>query len=375
MNVGILGGGQLALMLSVAAKNLGLKPLCLGSSDCPAHYVSQTTEDIQKLLSHSEVLAIENEFLEDIKLPNIKSLKPDLRTIKIFSNKLEQKKLLTQLELPTADYVEKPVDISTENWIKQVQKKFPKGAVIKWGRMGYDGLGTYFLKEKNIASAIHFVDQACQRNIPLYAEDMIAFEKELAQVTACSISQKSFYHFPLVETIQASGICQSVYKFEDVNISQKARSYTEKLAYAFQGLVGTYAIEFFLKNGNLLINEIAPRVHNSGHWSYDTTFSQFEAHWRALLGQPFPKIKYPTYFGMHNILSKAQRHKEHNRKMEVDICGHLHLYWYGKKNTQQQRRRKLGHINFASNYQKEFEYLDKLAYLTSQRLGEYGFFN
>lgn len=369
MNVGILGGGQLALMLSAAAKTLELNPLCLGPSDCPAHYISETTEDLQKLLSHSEVLAIENEFLKDTSLLDVKTLKPDLKTIRIFSNKLEQKKLLTQLGLPTAHYIEKSLDISAKDWIGQVQAEFPQGAVIKWGRMGYDGLGTYFFKGKDMASAVQFTDQACQRNIPVYAEDMIAFEKELAQVTACSISQKDFYHFPLVETIQAHGICRSVYRFEDVNISQKARSYTEKLASAFSGLVGTYAVEFFLKNGKLFINEIAPRVHNSGHWSQNTTFSQFEAHWRALLGLPFPKVKYPDYFGMHNILSKPQGFKE--QRMESNMYGHLNLYWYGKKNTQtsQHRRRKLGHINFTSDNQKEFEYIDKLAYLTSQRLG------
>ena len=370
MNVGILGGGQLALMLSVSAKKLGLKPLCLGPSDCPAHYASQTTEDIQQLLDHSQLLTIENEFLETTGLTNTKILRPDLQTICMFSNKLEQKRLLSRLGLPTAKYEEKPLNTSSKSWVEHIQLEFPQGAVLKWGKMGYDGLGTCFLTEKNIFHAIDFVDQADQRKIPIYAEEMIAFDKELALVTACSINQKDFYYFPLVETIQSGGICRSVYKFkDDLDLSKKAQSYAKKLALASSGLVGVFAIEFFLKDGKLLINEIAPRVHNSGHWSQNTDLSQFEAHWRALLGWPFPKVKYPIYFGMHNILSRKK--DTYDEKTILDMYGHLSLYWYGKKDKRQPQRRlgrKLGHINFVSEDQKEFEYLDRLAYLASQKL-------
>ncbi len=370
MNVGILGGGQLALMLSASAKKLGLKPLCLGPPDCPAHYASQTTEDIQQLLEHSQLLTIENEFLETTHLTDTKILKPNLQAIQIFSNKLEQKRLLSRLKLPTSQYREKPINISSKSWVEHLQLEFPQGAVLKWGKMGYDGLGTYFLKEGNISHAIDFVDQADQRKIPIYAEEMIAFDKELALVIACSIHQKDFYYFPLVETIQSKGICRSVYRFEDdLGISKDAQSYAKKLALASSGLVGVFAIEFFLKDSKLLINEIAPRVHNSGHWSQNTALSQFEAHWRALLGRPFPKVEYPKYFGMHNILSRQK--DINNEKTPLDIYGHLSLYWYGKKDTNSSQRRqgrKLGHINFASNDKKEFECLDRLAYLTSQRL-------
>ena len=235
--------------------------------------------------------------------------------------------------------------------------------------MGYDGLGTYFLKEENISGAIDFVDQADQRKIPIYAEEMVTFDKELALVTACSIDQKTFYYFPLVETIQSKGICRSVYRFEDdLDFSKDAQSYAKKLALASSGLVGVFAIEFFLKDNKLLINEIAPRVHNSGHWSQNMALSQFEAHWMALLGWSFPaKIKYPKYFGMHNILSCQKNPRD--EKTPLDIYGHLGLYWYGKKQSFPRRLgRKLGHINFASNNKKKFECLDKLAYLTSQRL-------
>ena len=369
MNVGILGGGQLALMLSVSAKKLGLKPLCLGPSDCPAYYASETTENIKKLLDYSQLLTIENEFLDTTYLVDTKVLKPDLQAIYIFSNKLEQKKLLTRLNLPTAKYEEKPINTSSKSWIEHLQSEFPQGAVLKWGKMGYDGLGTYFLKKENISDAIHFVDQADQKNIPIYAEEMISFDKELALVTACSIDQKNFYYFPLVETIQANGVCRSVYSFEDgLDLSKDAQSYAKKLALASSGLVGVFAIEFFLKDKKLLINEIAPRVHNSGHWSQNMALSQFEAHWRALLGWPFPEVKYPKYFGMHNILS-CQKDVD-DGKTVLDMQGHLSLYWYGKKQPSPRRLgRKLGHINFASNDKKEFEHIDRLAYLTSHKLG------
>ena len=371
MNVGILGGGQLALMLSVSAKKLGLKPLCLGPSDCPAHYASQTTENIQELLSYSQLLTIENEFLETKNLKDIKALKPDLQAIHTFSNKLEQKKLLSRLELPTAKYKEKPINKPSKSWLENIQLEFPQGAVLKWGKMGYDGLGTYFLKKENISDAIDFVDQADQRKIPIYAEEMIAFDKELALVTACSIDQKNFYYFPLVETIQEKGVCRSVYSFEDsLNISKDAQSYAKKLALASSGLVGVFAIELFLKDDRLLINEIAPRVHNSGHWSQNMALSQFEAHWRALLGWPFPEVKYPKYFGMHNILS-CQKDID-DEKTVLDMQGQLSLYWYGKKQSSPRRLgRKLGHINFDSNDKKEFECMDRLASLTSHKLGYY----
>ncbi len=375
MNVGILGGGQLALMLCEAANKLRLKTLCLASSHSPASYVSETTEDMQKLIAHSQVIAIENEFLkdEDAHLLQEAPIKPNLQTIQLFSNKLEQKKLLDYVGLPTSHYIEKPLALSAKVWVPEVREKFLKGVVIKWGRMGYDGLGTYFLKDiSDEKSAIDFVHQADQKNIPVYAEEMVFFDKEVAQVTAFSALQKEFYHFPLVETIQEKGICSRVYNMplDDFSktLEKKAQAYAEKLALSSH-LVGTYAIEFFLKEGELLINEIAPRVHNSGHWSQISRFSQFEAHWQALLGRSFPKqVMYPPYFSMHNILGLPKIYKNllKETKKYIDLKGNPSVYWYGK--TEMRPRRKLGHICCFADNRKKLESIDKKAKQMRQQL-------
>ena len=364
MKIGVLGGGQLALMLASATKKMGLQPLCFGPRGCPAHHVSPTTEDFQELLRHSQRLIIENEFLDSSMEDLLKTapLTPSLDVIALFSNKLEQKKQLTRLQLPTSRYIEKPPALSAEGWLPHIEAEFPAGAVIKWAKMGYDGHGTHFLKDKD--SALVFINKAIDRQIPLYAEEKIDFEKELAQVTAFSTLNKAFHHFPLVETQQMDGVCQSVYSFHNLQLSQLATTYAEKLALA-SGLFGTFAIEFFLKKGQLWINEIAPRVHNSGHWSQHTALSQFEAHLRAVVGWPFPKVSYPSYFGMHNILGQRERLVNYKKEM-VDQEGNPCVYWYGKK--QIRPRRKLGHVNFVADNLEQMKVLDRLAQQISQQL-------
>lgn len=361
MKIGILGGGQLAMMLASSAQKLGLKPLCFGPPCCPAHHVSPTTEDLLHLQIHSQVLIIENEFLNDSQEKVLKTAPfcPSLDVIKLFSNKLEQKKLFDRLGLPTSRWMEKPTNLPAQMWIKHIHKQFPKGCVIKWARMGYDGLGTHFLKSQDFDLAIDFVKKA--EGQPIYAEEHIPFDKELAQVTAFSTDKNTFYHFPLVETVQTNGVCQSVYRYEEdqeenLNLAQQARSYGEKLASSCL-LFGTFAIEFFLKAGQLFVNEVAPRVHNSGHWSQNTSLSQFEAHLRAVLGRPFPKnVTYPRYFGMHNILGQIKKQVNRSKKL-IDVDGNPSVCWYGKK--QLRPRRKMGHVNFMTNDLTDKQRLDQ----------------
>lgn len=362
MRIGVLGGGQLALMLASAIQKLGLNPLCLGPSDCPASHTSETTEDLQTLIAQCQHIVIENEFLDASMEKSLQAapLTPTWDVIQLFSNKLEQKKQLIRLQLPTTPYTEKHPNMTPEDWVLYVQSQFPQGAVIKWSRMGYDGIGTHFLKDP--ISAVEFIKKA--KNIPVYAEEKIAFDKELAQVTAFSTFNKDFFHFPLVETKQVGGICKSVYCYEDTDLSQKTSSYAEKLA-SSSHLFGVFAIEFFLKGKQLWINEIAPRVHNSGHWSQNTNLSQFEAHIMAALGWPFPKIAYPKYFGMHNILGQKTRWVS-TLKKNIDMIGHPSVYWYGKK--QLRHGRKLGHVNFMTNNLEEVEHLDRLSQQISRQL-------
>ncbi|MBC7662070.1 MAG: ATP-grasp domain-containing protein [Chitinophagaceae bacterium] len=364
--LGILGGGQLAYFLALAARRLGFKIVVL--SDDPSHLCQSLTEEPQselkssrKLLAEAcELIITENEndvagFLIEISKDMQKKLRPSVDVLTIFADKGRQKQWLaangiesSQFEMFAAQSQD-PVD-----WLKQQSHNFPRGFVLKWTQGGYDGRGVCFARSAKQKSTerkrlLRFMDKGLQREGEVYAEALVDFSCELSLVaTRAESGQIVFY--PLVLSRQEGGVCRLVRgparQFENLQgIEEKAREIAQKIGKESQ-LTGTYAIEFFLlKDGLLLVNEIAPRVHNSGHFSLNWgSCSQFENHVRAISGQELRSPEADGCFAMLNILGPETYLGHANApSLQLDGCT---LHWYGK--SQMRPGRKMGHFNLVA---------------------------
>lgn len=401
--IGILGGGQLGRMLYEACLKLGYKkvqiydpaPQALRS---PAAQIGAkiTQGDLKKFLKTCDVLLLENEFISCDELEQafqeneLQGILPPrhvpLASIRIAQNKLKQKDFFKSQALPTAEY-EKICEIkkSTPFLFQEIYEKILKlyhrwgGLVIKKATYGYDGKGNFSLKpslsENELASLREPLEQFfgvgahdSQPQVAWYAEKWIPFQFECALV-ATRGSDGSWGSYPLIQTVQKNGVCLLAYgpaqqqeKFYPIaqKISQQVG---EQLS-----LIGTYAIEFFVnQEGQLLINEMAPRVHNSGHFSLNASqYSQFQNHVRALLGETIQEQDFITtpVFAMINLLGPENKSEWAVRPICFkEVPAKFHFYWYDKARIEPGR--KLGHIVVSSDhvlnsYQEVQIYLDEL---------------
>jgi len=373
MKIGILGEGQLARMLIEGAEALGLHPrIFAASEDSPAGRISKDCvvgriEDSAKLrafLDGLDTVAFENEFLDTALLKkSAEGLKaayrPSLETLHRLQDKFSQKKIFESLGLPQPAY--EALDSSAEDAIRGLWKRYPQGLVLKWSRMGYDGKGVKILShpsESDFEAIRDFIEQGEAKGALVYAEPKIAFRSELAIVAVRSI-QREFKSYPLVFSEQQNGICKKVwgpaFRFGlDADLDAKASAMARTLAEGLD-LVGSFALELFLTpEGNLLINEAAPRVHNSGHYTQDAcACSQFENHWRALLDLPLGSTETRPYFGMLNLLGPEHPAKKDGIGGVPQVSKDLVLHWYEKGEIRPLR--KLGHLNWVAEDEGEFQ--------------------
>lgn len=370
--VGILGAGQLAQMMSVAAHRLGLRTRVAAASDQDPAVAEADEFEILSLENKNQVSA----FCEGIdlllfesELANFSHLQPlvdsqsihtfpQLSAMQICADKYKQKQLFQKLDIPSpryiADQANKPLLVS------DLENAFPEGCVLKWSRHGYDGRGNFFWRNQpsdDLNALEAFCTEGRKRGAIIYAEQMVTFTAELALVTI-HLESKASQFYPLVQTIQRSGVCETVRGPVDhllakgADLQRQAEAIASKVAKALP-LHGCFAIEFFLDtDGRLLANEIAPRVHNSGHATLDACWgSQFENHLRAALGFPLSATNSDHYFGMINILGpKSFEGPARQPKLRVENAW---LYWYGKSVCKPGR--KMGHINVLARTSQELD--------------------
>ena len=356
---GILGGGQLARMLALKSHELGLQPyvLCKDKSDPAAQVTSfyvhgslDSKRDLKKFLQQVDVATFENEFLDTALLQKtafaVKTpIHPKPQVMQLLQDRLHQKKLFQKYKIPTARYVA----VSSEQEISNLNHLFPQGMVLKKRRQGYDGYGTCITKNitKN-KSSLDFV----KNNISnLIAEELIPFKREMA-LTLVRNRKKQMIELPLVETYQKEARCLWVkgpcrHKEKD-SLVKKLKTMLDHLNYE-----GVVAFELFeTKSGYLLVNELAPRVHNSGHYSLDSlSEDQFSLHIKAVLNLNIttPDLR-AGGFAMLNLLGC----KKHQLLSARPSNGKLH--WYGKQEARSGR--KMGHVNFvAASVSKAFRQL------------------
>ena len=353
--VGVIGGGQLAWMMAAAAAKLGIELVVqTPSSDDPAVSIAagvvlaaiDDATATAQLAAQCDVITFENEFVNLEALSRLATqgvcFRPGLEALKPLLDKYHQRCYLQKLGLPTPQFAawSNTWQQALEEREQNVLASFP--FVLKTRRHGYDGQGTFIIKD---AQAL---DAALEQlgDCPLLMEAFVPFEQELATIAARSTTGEVVV-YPIVETQQEQQVCRRVFAPAKVStaIAAEAEAIVHTLLNNLQ-VVGVFGIEFFLTvDGKVLVNEIAPRTHNSGHFTLDACeTSQFEQQLRSVCGLPLgsPAMQSPGAV-MVNLLGYEQSQSNYQAKrQQLAAIPKSHLHWYGKKESRPGR--KLGHI-------------------------------
>ena len=353
--IGILGGGQLGKMLlydtrkwDIKTKVLDNNPNAPAKLSCDEFHVGDIM-DYQTVLNFAkniDILTIEIEnvnvkALEEIEKKGIK-VYPQPNVLAIIQNKLKQKKFYKENKIPTAPFKEFKSIKSIKEQIIHGKLCFP--FVWKSNSMGYDGFGVKIIKSNRDIEELN--------DSPGFIEDLIEIKKELS-VIICRNVKGEIKNFPVVEMIFNNDSNQVEYIISPARInneiSRKAISIALKLSKLYNH-VGIMAIELFLTSDNeILINEVAPRPHNSGHFSIEMSYtSQFEQHIRAILGLPLGEAKNKISGVMVNLVGEKQNNgpvKFSNIDQIMTIEG-VTPHIYGKKETRPNR--KMGHVTIVN---------------------------
>lgn len=341
--IGIIGGGQLAQMSAQAAKTMGFYVTILDPvANCPANNVADSQiigslydpEKLMDLAKVSDVLTYDIEHIDIRTLHQLVdagyAIYPSPKVLAIIQDKLKQKQLFQQYNIPTAKF--EAVD-------KLSSKYLIKLPFVQKARMGgYDGKGVVVLKD-NIVNALQ---------IPSIIEEVIDFDKELAIIIARSINGETAC-YPVVEMVfdDNTNICDIVVAPAQISteIDYKARTIALQAIEAIDG-IGIFGVEMFLTHdGQVLINEIAPRPHNSGHYTIEACItSQFEQLIRIISDLPLGITDLLKPSVMLNLLGeKNYRGTPIITGLEETLAiSGLTLHWYNKETTHPFR--KMGHI-------------------------------
>jgi 5-(carboxyamino)imidazole ribonucleotide synthase len=350
--IGIVGGGQLGRMLAQSAQALGFTVVTLDAgTDGPAAQVSDEHIDapftdaaaIQRLAEMVDVITFEIESahagaLEAIAATRPEAVHPAPRTLSIIRDKYAQKEYLRTRGIPVA----RAYCVESPEAVRVVAAEFGYPLVLKSRFGAYDGRGNALIKtEEDITASFEKLGGS-----GLYVEEYVPFEKELAVVAARSTTGECAL-YPVVETVHENHICHTVTM--PAPVSETVRAEAQRVAFevlsALNG-AGVFGIELFMcADDTILVNEIAPRVHNSGHITMDASgTSQFEQHIRAITGMPLGDTALNTPVAvMINILGQ-RRGPAHPEGIDAaEALGDVHVHLYGKKETKPAR--KMGHIN------------------------------
>jgi 5-(carboxyamino)imidazole ribonucleotide synthase len=341
--IGILGGGQLGRMLALAAARLGFRcHVFAPSPDSPAfdvvHRVTcadyTDTEALDRFAADVDVVTYE---FENVPAETAAFLAarvavvPDPAILATTQDRLAEKNFVTSLGIPTAPFAE----ISSPADLKTAVGRIGRPAVLKTRRFGYDGKGQVTIKNGTDAEAA-WREAGAQ---PCILEAFIAFQREISVVAARG-QTGAVECFDVTENEHRDHILKTsrVPAALSQSDAAQARRIAEIVAQKF-GYVGVLAVEMFvLREGELLVNEIAPRVHNSGHWTLDgASVSQFEQHIRAIAGWPLAK---PVRRGRVEMINLIGREVEDYRRY-LDLPG-VAVHLYGK--TAIRPGRKMGHV-------------------------------
>jgi 5-(carboxyamino)imidazole ribonucleotide synthase len=362
--LGIIGGGQLGMMIAEAAKKMPehiskiivLDPV----ENCPASQVGaeQIIADfkdenaIMELAKRSDIITyeIESGNSEVLKLVEKDAeINPSPDTLQIIQDKYLQKSFLLKNNIPVPEFIK----VESLSDLEQGLKKFGYPSILKARRDAYDGRGNFKIDSpKQIQQAFDYFNK---KNLML--EKFVPFKMEVSVIAARN-TKGQIKTFPLVENIHEDSILRQT--IAPARVSEKVAKKTEDIAKTTMNVLkgaGVFGIEMFVtENDEIVINEIAPRVHNSGHHTLQSSeTSQFEQHLRAILGLDLgdTSLLHPTI--MYNILGPKNFEGEY-KPIELSEQN-VFLKMYGKKISKPLR--KLGHFNLVGNQDETIEQLLK----------------
>jgi len=367
--LGIIGGGQLGMMLTEAAKKMPehiSKVIVLDpNQNCSASLVGaeqiiadfKDRDAIIELSKKVDIITYEIESGDSDVLKSVENdaeVNPSPETLKIIQDKLLQKQFLSDNNIPVSEFIE----INNMDDLKIGLEQFGFPALLKARRDAYDGKGNYKIdSEKDAQKAFDYF-----KGKFLLLEKFIPFKMEVSVIAARN-TKGEIKSYPLVENIHEKNILRQTIAPARVSkqIIDEAGKIAEKTLLVLKG-AGIFGIEMFVTNeGHILINEIAPRVHNSGHHTLQSgTTSQFEQHLRAILGLELKNTELIYNTIMYNILGNIDFEGEY-KKIEFTEKN-IFLKMYEKKISKPLR--KLGHLNLVgSDNQTIDELLNELSHI------------
>lgn len=353
--LGVYGDGQLARLLALSAKtrNISVLIYSLDSMHSPCRDLAPLQQgpnwtdkkSFEDFCNRCETVVLENEFVPAHLLLEAEKkgtrFFPDAGSFNQISNKLKQVELCKHLriKIPSYQVITRPIDLDRLN--------LP--VMLKCLNGGYDGYGNFtYMNQGQTEAAKAFIEQVG----PCLAQEFLAFEKELAVIVVGN--GKDYVTFPVVETIQEKSICHYVLtppRFS-IDLQNKIKDQAIQIIKAIGG-VGVFGVEFFKIGDEIIFNEIAPRTHNSGHYSIEACdYSQFDALIKLILNQPIttPKLKTPAA-AMLNLLGtqNGKANFQGDEAFHQNPQGFLHLY--GKEDSR--IGRKMGHFTLLGQNQEQ----------------------
>ncbi|MBS2016112.1 MAG: 5-(carboxyamino)imidazole ribonucleotide synthase [Deltaproteobacteria bacterium] len=353
MMIGVLGGGQLGRMIALAGYTLGQRFVFLdpGAESSAGHVGNlrvgayDDEERLSELARKSDVVTYE---FENVPVGSARFLNelvrvyPPPRALEVSQDRLDEKSFFASVGIPTAGFA----GVSTKAELDAAVARLGLPAILKTRRFGYDGKGQWVLRTKDD------VDRAWEAlgAASLILEAFVPFEREMSILSVRSTTGETRF-WPLVENEHRDGILRLSVPKSDAwtqELQDRAERYAQSVLDEL-GYVGVLAIELFVVGDELVANEMAPRVHNSGHWTIEgSETSQFENHVRAILGLPLGSTRMVGRSAMINAIGKLPP-----REAVLRIDG-AHLHAYGKDGAP---GRKVGHVTARAETKEELRAL------------------
>lgn len=340
--IGIFGGGQLARMLSMAAARLGYKTHIFDPGQPPAAAVADqvtqaTYSNMDAIAAFAQSCDVVTYEFENIPLRSVDHAQsfatvcPGIRALKVSQDRLSEKDFLTGLSIERTRYR----DVPTLSTLEAALVDLGTPSILKTRRMGYDGKGQYVIQHADEAQ----IAFDAMKDAPAILEAFVKFDCEISVIIARG-QDGAVVAFDPAENVHHEGILRTSTVPAQISKSQRdtAVLIAGQIVTAL-GYVGVMGVEFFVSGDKLLVNEIAPRVHNSGHWTQlGCTVDQFEQHIRAIAGLPLGNGTRHVDVQMENLIGDDIAKvpallKDHTARVEL----------YGK--TETRRGRKMGHVN------------------------------
>ncbi len=345
MRIGIVGAGQLGRMMALAGIPLGLEfAMYDRSRDVPgaavADIVTGRFDDAKKLVRFARGVDVVTFDWENVPVASARAIArvrpvwPPPRALEIAQDRLSEKRIFERLGIPVAPYAA----VDSFAGLERAVARLGAPGILKTRRLGYDGKGQVRIRRARDAA------EAWGRlaGQPLIYERLVNFSREVSLIAARDRAG-NVVNYPLAENVHADGILAVTRApWPDAPLQRLAERNHRRLLRAL-GYVGVLCVEYFVERGRLVANEMAPRVHNSGHWTIEgAETSQFENHVRAVAGLPLGSAAPRGHAAMVNVIGRKPKSREFLARPG------LHWHDYGKA---ERPGRKLGHVTFVAGRQ------------------------